>query len=802
MPATISQRIALEGGAQIKAQLADLGQAGERAIGQIQSVAAASSSHWQGFSNVIASVRGGFSTLRESVAPVGEAFGELKNKFNETKGALAEMADRTIPHWRTIVELAPAAAIAGFVALAKSAADAAHEIEEGARFMGVSTDEFQALQLVAARAGIDQEKLLTGMAREAANLGRAAQQQKNAIIDLATHAMGTVGTLQATVLRGAGEASKKLASDVEAGVNIVRGGAAGAVQSLHQVQTAIGGLDPIVVKIHGLLAESLKGTPAVVPGIEAIRTSLMNAAEQSAKVRESLVKLGATVMPRTVGEALAELKTGTSDLATELTRLGPQFVRDMNDPIAILRDLANVWDQTTDKTQLALVASQLFGRQWRTSLLPVLAEIRHGLTDVTAEMQQLGINIGPAMVKTGQQLYQSFNELEFTLGRVKDLIVLAFAPSLVPLVERLTQAIVAHAKEIEAWAGQVAARVAPVMADFVRIISGEQVKTPWVQQLLAAFNAVAGGARIAFGVLKDGFEFFATLLQPVADGINAIFGTHLTGSMLAVSAILLNLTGAFGALASAIGLVVAGGPALWAFLASPAVLIPAALYALYAFRAQLAELGGPVLKGVEAGFKWLADALGGIFGQIGAAWHDYVVAPLAKGINELVGWIGGLISQVENAVAAIGRLLGAAPAGGAAPGFAGGGPVRGPGTSTSDSVPILASHGEFVVRASAVKHYGASLFAALNAMSLPRQGFALGGLVEALGALRPAPLKMATGGLVGTAGIAPGATINLAIGGEIFRGLSAPEDTAKRLIKYARTRSMLGAGRFPGWFGS
>ncbi len=67
------------------------------------------------------------------------------------------------------------------------------------------------------------------------------------------------------------------------------------------------------------------------------------------------------------------------------------------------------------------------------------------------------------------------------------------------------------------------------------------------------------------------------------------------------------------------------------------------------------------------------------------------------------------------------------------PGKAVGGSVRGPGTSTSDSIPTLLSDGEFVVKASSVQKYGLGTLAALNAGSLPR--FAKGGPV-AVGAAK------------------------------------------------------------------
>lgn len=60
--------------------------------------------------------------------------------------------------------------------------------------------------------------------------------------------------------------------------------------------------------------------------------------------------------------------------------------------------------------------------------------------------------------------------------------------------------------------------------------------------------------------------------------------------------------------------------------------------------------------------------------------------------------------------------------------FATGGFVRGPGNGTSDSILARLSNGEFVVRAAAVRHYGADLLTRLNGLSLPR--FAEGGLVS------------------------------------------------------------------------
>lgn len=65
--------------------------------------------------------------------------------------------------------------------------------------------------------------------------------------------------------------------------------------------------------------------------------------------------------------------------------------------------------------------------------------------------------------------------------------------------------------------------------------------------------------------------------------------------------------------------------------------------------------------------------------------------------------------------------------------MASGGLVRGPGTATSDSIAARLSDGEFVMRAAAVRRYGANFMAALNRGLMPARSnhFAAGGLVGA-----------------------------------------------------------------------
>jgi hypothetical protein len=129
---------------------------------------------------------------------------------------------------------------------------------------------------------------------------------------------------------------------------------------------------------------------------------------------------------------------------------------------------------------------------------------------------------------------------------------------------------------------------------------------------------------------------------------------------------------------------------------------------------------------------------------------------------------------------------------------AGGGHIRGRGTSTSDSIPAWLSNNEYVIRARAVGKYGVGLMNAINSGRFKVPKFNAGGLVSSM--IAPAPrLAFAAGGPVGgSAALRP---INLSLFGEQFEGLMAPEDVGERLTKFAVSRQNRSTGRKPAWVG-
>lgn len=107
--------------------------------------------------------------------------------------------------------------------------------------------------------------------------------------------------------------------------------------------------------------------------------------------------------------------------------------------------------------------------------------------------------------------------------------------------------------------------------------------------------------------------------------------------------------------------------------------------------------------------------------QILLSGADAVMSSFATGSKIGGPVVGGIFAAAAAAV------VGAQLAMVESSNFASGGMIRGRGTSKSDSIPINASNGEFVMQASAVRKFGAPFMDAINAGRVP--AFASGGMV-------------------------------------------------------------------------
>lgn len=318
--------------------------------------------------------------------------------------------------------------------------------------------------------------------------------------------------------------------------------------------------------------------------------------------------------------------------------------------------------------------------------------------------------------------------------------------------------------------------------------SGITKVTDGTGQVLADVKTSATGVGAAIGQVASSVKDLGDTSDALAKAAN------ITGVADAANQVVLALKAAGDeAQTVADGIVAAAGEASKGWAAVPQAISDAAA---------AAQTGVATLI---AAFQGVGDAIGAAFASVGpavTAAFAGVVDNISSQLDLVRAATAAFVADVQSQLAALEASIAAAQAAAsgaqAVEGHAAGGPIGGPGTGTSDSILARVSRGEFIIKARAVSHYGAGLFAALNNMRLPRElpGFSMGGLASAIGsALGPSRLPaFAAGGSVGG-----GRPINLSIDGKTF-GLVAPDDTADSLSRFVMSKRVRSSGTRPGWY--
>lgn len=434
----------------------------------------------------------------------------------------------------------------------------------------------------------------------------------------------------------------------------------------------------------------------------------------------------------------------------------------------VLDDVAEKFQDMPDGVEKSAIAIELFGRSG-TRMIPFLNQGKEGIAKLTAQTERLSPTLTTAQKQIGSNFNDALDRLSLAASNTKNQFFLLFAPALQRLVDGLTEAIVQNRDAILDLGRTILNNARPALVDFLALIRGDQpTKGGFVDRVVQGLKAVGE----AIGIVVAAFNGLVAAADLVAEAINSIFGTEFTGKGLVIAALIVQLVGGFGLMASAV------------------TLVSAAVTALATAIGFIVTLFGPwgvaiAAVAVAIGALWVK--LGGIDG-VKVLLQDFLDWFTNTWVGQILVWVGKLIIKLGELAAAFAKALfkgggdGKVSVGGSGTptGFAEGGKIRGPGSGTSDSILARLSDGEYVVKAAAVRHFGSGLFDALNNLRVP--GFASGGMVAAV-----------------PSGGGSSRTLNLSIDGQSFQGLRVPEKTAKDLERFALNRRLASAGRAPAW---
>jgi hypothetical protein len=784
---TITQRISLVGGDEIKVQLEGIGNAAQVAFRRVAATGTADA----GLNRFGLSLDGVRKKM-ETVARAGAGVGDALVKVGERVGAVGERLG-------LVIGLSLAGATKKMVDIARSTGDAVEDMENSAAALGVSTKELKAYQNVASLAGIESEQLqkgltkLIGSANEAAKSDQSMAKAKRELArELQT---GKINYMQyTTAVMKLNETAKENANAFEKlGVSVTNadGSMKDALELFRETGQALSEL-PEGTRRSGLAMDLFGAKNAKL-----LRLSVMNR-EEFEKQRKEISRLTASMSD-------AE-RNGLETFADRFMLLGKVISSTRTKFVAMFApSMTKIVDALSNR--IADLRNNFLGyvEVLQSKVVPLVDDIAAAIEGRDADVKNASV------LKFRDAVVQAANDIK---NAITGIIIPAFGTMMKVLDTMATMINAVFGSQLtggEILAAAAILRLTGVLAAFGAIASAVKAA---VVGLIAVFGAwpvaiAAAGFAIGFLIVTtiNRLGGLQEIARRVLTGIPILFQIAFDGVLSIVTGILNALGGLFNKLS---GGITAGAKAMWegvtgTFKAG----VDGVVNFFTSLPGRITEAFKALVKMATDAWKAIVDSIAdvgkGIVDTFNAA-LDRVKSFFKSLYDEVSGYLKNLLKTASDVASKIAEAMGGGGGGGDAPAFAEGGPVRGRGTGTSDSILARLSNGEFVMRAAAVRKWGVSMLAAMNGLRNPFKGglaFANGGLVDFADSMLPNVPRFAAGGVVHS-GLSGGGSnarpFTLNIGGESFGGLSAEQDTVERLQRFAVTKRIRSAGRKPTWF--
>lgn len=697
MAKTITQRIALAGGEELRAAMKAIGDVGAQAFGKVQDAAAQATTVASRIAPVV-------DVIQKKMKDLKSAASEVHEQYNKTSDAITHTAERV-----AILGGAVIGAVGGFLELERRNAETVSGLAKTAQALDLTTEQLQRLQYVA-----------------------------------------------------------KL-SDVE-----------------------FDQLSRVMIRINAVVAEQQKKDYALAQSKNDLFRAVLNGKMTFAAYLDQV----------------KEMNIRNSESADIFTRLGVSFTKYSGGPLVdghekLLR-IADAFAKATEAERALLLTEA--GLTRTPKFVEALSKGRTGILALEKEAERVAPSLNKFEIKLNVELAEAFARVEASATSLSKRLLTLFAPQTTAILDAFTDAIIHNRNALFAYVSGIALQLQPITEDIVKLLNGEEVDpASIVGRWAAAVKTFVLDMLEAGKIVVGAWEVIVAVLDPIARIINRIFGTELSGQALVIAAAFAAFTGVLGSVFAALGLVfTVVGALVGAFGGVEIAIAAVGAIAGYWLGQKFLELLEELKKGWQGWAEYLPGVWASAVASVTGAWDT--------GVNFLIGkWeafknlvLGG-VDAIKSAFSSIASKIGfGSGSGDSAQGYAGGGPIRGPGTGTSDSVPLWGSNGEFMMRTKAVQHYGVAFMDRLNKLQLPR--FSMGGLVNGLASSMSSIVprsRYADGGLI-TAGIAPGVggrPVYVQIGDHTFGPLTAGESTVTSLERFSANRQARSAGRKPTWAG-
>ncbi|RUW01097.1 hypothetical protein, partial [Mesorhizobium sp. M1A.F.Ca.IN.020.03.1.1] len=284
-------------------------------------------------------------------------------------------------------------------------------------------------------------------------------------------------------------------------------------------------------------------TEQFVGGMSKLNKAIAEAAKGTTKAGDALDATGVHVTR--FGGATQKAADATKQAGTVFDRLGVK-IRDANGNLrsneAILLDVADAFAKMPDSALKSALAIELFGKAG-AELLPFLNQAKAGILDLGKQAEQLGIVLTKDQAAIGDALGDSLDSVKKAIAGTRLQLGLLFAPGITALANGFASIINENRQALVDFADTINRKVLSVVGDLLHLLSGntQDIKNPWIKDWSAAIVQFGSDVAGVFnGLVLPALRALRAGAQFVADQINKIFGTDITGGELALGAAVLS----------------------------------------------------------------------------------------------------------------------------------------------------------------------------------------------------------------------------------------------------------------------
>lgn len=378
-----------------------------------------------------------------------------------------------------------------------------------------------------------------------------------------------------------------------------------------------------------------------------------------------------------VGRAAARiqaLRAATGQSETALGRLGVKTIdttgnfRAVDDVFLDVADaIAKLPPGVQQTTAVMEIFTSLVGRKF----VDLLSRGSKGIQELAEKFGRLKLT--PKEIAIGDEVSRSFTLFELAVSKASTKLSLLFGPATIQLLDQFTTLIIDNLAFLQNGLRNVVENgIKPAVEDLVRLLQGDvaNIQAPWVVELGVKFFALKDIITQVVSIIGAAFQALRSAAAGIADVVNNVFGTKLSGDALLLAAAIAKITGLLSLFTS--GMVAAGAAALVLLrgigLAGAAIRALAVGLAAAIGVSPLGIIAALVL--IVGAFAFSSDQIRGLWSKLFddlLAMADAAGAKLAKKIvegldlregDDLFSWISRQFVRAAKAVAEEAVLLG------------------------------------------------------------------------------------------------------------------------------------------------